>query len=162
MIMLLLVNKPLTSILYVLGVCLMILLSLQDEDKFWFTCVWLIPAFSILYFTSITYYYLLRGNEKFEIKGVDIRSFKGSVIVYWLMSLIGLVIGFILFINTDSALFPAIFLVFYNAICAVVLKLVIYAKFFSLALKKNPTLKDFKIEDLYSDIREILLKKVIN
>lgn len=160
--MLLFINKPITLVLYLLGVCLMILLSFQDEDKFWVTCVWLIPAFSIFYLNSITYYYLLRGNEKFEIKGVDIRSFKGPVRVYWLISLVGLAIGFVLFLNTYSALAPAIFLVFYNAICAVILKLVIYAKFFSLALKKNPTLKDFKIEDLYVDIREILLKKVIS
>lgn len=93
MFMLLFVNKPLTFILYVLGVCLMILISFQDGNKFWFTSIWLIPAFSIFYFTSMTYYYLLRGNEKFEIKGVDIRLFKGPVRVYWLMSLIGLVIS---------------------------------------------------------------------
>ncbi|MGE3920754.1 MAG: hypothetical protein AB7F64_07450 [Gammaproteobacteria bacterium] len=163
MTMLLFVNKPLTFVLYLLGVCLMVLFSFQDGNKFWFTCVWLIPAFSIFYFNAVTYHYLLRGNEKFEIKGVDIRAFKWPVRVYWLMSLIGLAISLVILFSGEHILFfSALFLVFYNAICAVVLKLVIYAKFFSLALKKNPTLKDFKIEDLYSDIREILLKKVIN
>ena len=162
MFMLLFVNKPLTLILYLLGVCLMVLITFQDGNKFWFTCVWLIPAFSVFYFTAITYHYLLRGNEKFEIKGVDIRAFKGPVRVYWLMSLIGLIISIIIFANTYIVFFSALFLVFYNAICAAILQGVIYAKFFSLALKKNPTLKDLKIEDLYTDIREILLKKVIN
>jgi hypothetical protein len=141
----------------------MVLLSFQDEDKFWFTSFWLIPAFSIFYFTFITYYYLLRGEEKFEIKGVDIRVFKGPVRIYWFMSLIGLGISILLFNFTSYILFfSALFLLFYNGICAVILKCVIYAKFVSLALKKNPSLKDFKIEDLYTDIREILLKKVIS
>ncbi len=162
MIMLLFVNKPLSFVLYLLGVCLMVLLSFQDGNKFWFTSFWLIPAFSVFYFTAIPYLYLLKGNEKFEIKGVDIRIFKGPVRIYWIMSLIGLIIAIVIFNKTYAVLASAFFLAFYNAICTAILKLVIYAKFFSVALKKNPTLKDFKIEDLYSDVREILLKKVVN
>ncbi len=162
MTMLLFVNKPITVLLYILGVCLMVLLSFQDEDKFFFTAFWLIPAFSIFYFTSINYYYLLRGDEKFEIKGVDIRIFKGPVRIYWFMSFVGLMIGMWLF-SFGYILFNAAgFLVFYNAIAAVILKCVIYAKFFSLAVKKNPTFKDLKIEDFYTDVREVLLKKVID
>lgn len=163
MTMLLLVNKPITAFLYILGVCLMVLLSFQDGDKYFFTAFWLIPTFSILYFTSINYIYLLRGDKKLEIKGVDIRFCKGPVRVYWFMSLIGLLIGIWIFNSNGYILFlAAIFLLFYNAIAAVILKCVIYAKFFSLAVKKNPTIKDFKAEDFYTDVREVLLKKVID
>lgn len=163
MIMLLFVNKPLTFVLYLLGLCFMVLLSFLDGDKFWFTSVWLIPAFSVFYCTAMTYYYLLKGNEQFEIKGVDIRFLKGPVKIYWLMSLIGLAISVMIFhLDGEILFFSAAFLVFYNAVCAVALKLVIYTKFFSLAIKKNPTFKDLKIEDLYQDIREVILRKIIN
>lgn len=162
MIMLLFVNRPITILLYLLGVCLMILLSFQGEGRFWLTCIWLIPAYSIFYCTSITNYYLLRGNEKFEIKSVDIRIFKGLVRIYWFFGLIGVIMSVVLFRHTDAVLASAIFLFFYNVICTAALKCAIYAKFFSLVLKKNPKLKDFKIDDLYADIRKILLKKVIH
>ena len=161
--MLLFVNKPITAVFYVLGLCFVILISFLDleEPYIMFTPFWSIAAFSVFYFNAITYYYVFKGNEKFEIKGVDIRNFKGTVKAYWFMSFIGLLIGIIFYTCFNVIIGAAIFLTFYNVICAVVIRLVIYSKFISLALKKNPTIKNFEVDDLYGEIREILLKKVI-
>ncbi len=161
MLTLLFVNKPITVLFYLLGLCLMVFISFSDGDKFWFTSIWLVAAYSVFYCTSIIYYYLLRGDEKFEIRGVDIRTLKVMLKIYWFMCLVGLFIGLLIASKTSAVIFPAIFLLFYNAICAAILKCVILAKLFSLALKKNPTIKDINIDELYKEIRELLLKKVI-
>ena len=161
--MLLFFNKPITAICYVLGLCFAILISFLDSDKAYmmFTPFWSVIAFSVFYFNAITYYYFFKGNEKFEIKGVDIRDFKGIINAYWFLSLIGFIAVLIFYICFDSFLGSAFILSIYNVICAIIVRCIIYSKFVSTALKKNPTIKEFKIDDLYVDIREILLKKII-
>lgn len=159
--MLIFVNKPITALLYALGLLLVFLIGFYDVMHI-FALVWSLAAFSILYCTSINYYYLLRGNEKFEIRGVDLRVLKGPLRIYWIVSLIGLIIAISIFSHYGTVFPAAFFLTFYNAIFAALLKFVIYSKFVSLALKKNPTFKDLKLEDFYTDIREVLLKKVID
>ena len=163
MMMLIFVNKPLTAIFFVLGICLSFLPLLFDNSRFNICVPFpLSIAFGLFYCNSITLYYFLRGNEKFEVKGVDIRSFKGVLKAYWFISLIGFLIAIII-LSYFKVIFGAVaFLFIYNFISFFVSREVLYSKFISLALKKNPTIKDFKIEDLYEDVREILLKKIIN
>ena len=163
MILLLFVNKPLTLVFYLLGLGLLALLAFMHSHPLaWVGFFISIFAFSVFYFTSLTYYYFLKGDEKFEIKGVDIRIFQKSFIVYWIFSLIGWVASSIALINGAIPFALFFLLTFYNAICAIALRCYVYAKFFSMALKKNPSLKNFRMEDFYQDIREILLKKIIN
>jgi hypothetical protein len=121
----------------------------------------LILAFTIFFSTAIPLYFLFKGNEKFEIKGVDIRIFKKQVKIYWKACFVGLLISIVIGFSLPWLLPAAVFLFFYNIILAVIMRAVIYTKFISFALKKNPTIKDFKIEDLYVDVREILLRKIV-
>jgi hypothetical protein len=161
MVTLLFVNKPITFFLYLLGVVLMVLISCQDDD-FWFTSLWLIPAYSIIYCSSLPYFYLFRGREKIKVGGVNIKAFKTPMKVYWFMSLIGFIISLIVFINTYVVFFAAFVWLFYNLFCLAILRCYIFAKFFSLAVKNNPTVKDFKIQEIYNDMRDVLMKKVIS
>lgn len=161
MLMLLFVNKPITLISFILGLCLIVLLSFHDGIRWFFTVGWLLFAFCFFYCTAVPSYFLLKGNQKMEIRGVDIRVFKRSFNIYIFMSTIGLIIASIIF-SFSYIMFPAAaFLGFYNAIAMAVFRGALYAKFVSYSLKNNAALKPLEIEELYVDIRQVLLKKII-
>ena len=167
MLMLLFVNKPITFALYLLSAFAIFLLIFMQEGV-WsgklLAFIFLFIAFTILYATSIPYFYLLRGNEKAEIKGFNIKTLKGPFRCYLLISLIGtFTFTLALIFNQDYMLiFLGFVLIFYNAICSAILLSVAQAKFFSQAIKANPTLKMTDVNDFYADIRAVLLKKVIS
>jgi hypothetical protein len=146
----------------------MILIGLTDnppkigEIFVIFTSFCLILAFTIFFFTAIQLHFLFKGNEKFEIKGVDIRIFKTQVKKYWIACWISLLISIVIGYASPVLLPAAVFLFFYHIILSNMIKSVIYNKFISVVLKKTPTIKDFKVEDLYVDVREILLRKIVS
>lgn len=156
--MLIFVNKPLSALLGFLGLCLVCLVVYID---YWHVLplFWAIAAYSFFFFTFTNYYYLLRGDKKFEIRGVDLRDLKGPFRIYVIVSVIALMTTILLSPHVFPGIIP---LAVFNGLSAVILKLVLYSRFVSLALKKNPSFKDLKVEDFYIDIREVLLKKVID
>ena len=159
--MLLFINKPIYFIFYIICVTILVLIGLQ-ESGWIFMVVCLIADFSMFYFNFAPYYHLSRGNDKFEIKKVDVRFLKWPVRIYFFLSLLGLIIGIFISIQMRSVSGAAFFLFFYNLIFAIIFRIFIYSRFFSLVLKNNPTIKDLSMENLYADVREVLMKRIIN
>jgi hypothetical protein len=155
------VNKPISLVLYLLGLIMLILfvISYRYEDIIKFMILVLFfPSYNILY-NACLWYYLLRSKQKMEIKGVDIRKLKGVMSGYFILYAISFIIGLIL---SQELFIIAFYLCIYSVVSYVILKCVIFAKFISLGLKQNSTLKDFKMEEMYEEIREIMLKKIVS
>jgi hypothetical protein len=162
MLLLFLVNKPLTLFLYLLGILLLFLYAMYIVDlRKWEVLLFMI--FSIIDYSFIyniwLWYTLINDKEEIKIKGVDIRRFVPFIVVYFFIYLIVLIN--LLAFDVQILVVPIVVLV-YTIISYVLFKILMLSKFVSLVLKANPNLKDLKFEDWYEDVRKVLLKKVIS
>lgn len=163
MLMLFFVNKPVTFILYSIGLILMYCFSYIDgqynhDHKYWITGIMLMISFTLFYIPSLLYFFILRGNQKFEVMGVDLKILKRPIQIYFV--LYSLVCVVLTIINGRLA-FGAGILMIYSIISLVCLQSVITAKFISTGLKQNKELKNFNFGQLYGEIRTIILKRVL-
>lgn len=163
MLMFFFVNKPLTLFLYLLGLCLMIMLSFADS-RYYMTVIPLIVSFTLFYSVCLMYYFFLRGDPSFEIRGIPIKTLKRPMQIYFVLYILACLLTFYFYMSQRERIlfFPAAFLVFYSFISFVILQSALITKFISAGLKQNKKLRDFNLEHLYEEMREILLKRLID
>lgn len=169
------VNKPISAVFYFLGLFFILfsivfyeyVLSLYVyKSSFYelnvFAFAFISAAFTIHYITFIYLYYLLRGDEKYEIRGVDIRKFKGLLNVYSYFILLGYILAIVITSVFQDPIAGAFLLHVYTVIFMLSFLSYVRAKLISLFFKKNKKIDDFNMDELYQEIRKILLEKVID
>lgn len=154
------VNKPKALIPYFLGLALLIYVVLFDE-QLPVSVILNAVSFSLWYFMLMVRYYVLSGDEKIRIWEVEINQFKHLFDFFLVLDAIAIlsILIFTLKKNNGSLSVP---LLFFMVISFIVLHKIVFAKFISQGLKHNSSLKNMSVDEVYKEVREIAIKKLIN
>ena len=154
------VNKPLTIIPYLLGIILLLGVNALNLEMFPLPFLFLLFSFTLWYPLFLVYYYVLRDADQ-EILGVQISQFRKLFFnIVWLLGLaiVAACVGVGYFQSSFGSMF---FILGFTVISLNIFQYIIEAKLVSEGLKRNASLKDLKFNDLYTEIRQIILTKVI-
>lgn len=155
------VNKPIIILPFLAGIIFIFIISFYVESPFAFAFFFI--SFIIWFWVSVIYHYILDSNEPLLVKGIDISQFRKPVKIVLIINLsIGALAIAVSFIGPPVGGVPAFVWCVASAISAKSLECYIKGKFISLSLKENSQLKDFDLNAIYTDIREVLLKKLIS
>jgi hypothetical protein len=154
------VNKPWTIIPYLFGIILFVGVNALNLEFFPFPFLFLWFSFTLWYPLVLVYYYVLRNGDQ-EILGIKISQLrKFFLTTIWALGLAS-VAACILLVYFDSS-FGSIFLIMgFTVFSLIIFQSIIEAKLASETLKRNASLKELKFDDLYTEIRKLILTKVI-
>lgn len=154
------VNKPITLIPYLIGLVSLFFAGFMNRE-FPFPFIANSFSFSLWYMVLLVRYYVLSGEGELYIWEVKINRF--NRIFDWILGLnaLALIIGLIAM--PSQAGFPVAFvLIFYTVISFGILQKIVIAKFISEGVKQNTSIKELKPDDLYKELRELIIRKIIN
>ena len=154
------VNKPITIVPYLLGLFLCIFIGSFGIEPF------VMPIFNIINFSYwytglLIRYYILCGEETI-IFNVNLNKFKGIFNFFLILN----VFVFAL-LNVQFIRYPGIVLIwgiglfFFTCISLSIFQKILEAKLISAGIKSNSSIKDIRFDDLYKEMREVALKKLI-
>lgn len=155
------VNKPLTVIPYLLGIILLLGVNVLNLDMFPLPFLFLLFSFTLWYPIFLVYYYVLRDADD-EILGIQVSQFRNLFFnILWMLGLaiVMACIGVGYFQSSFGSMF---FILAFTVISLIIFQSIIEAKLVSEGLKRNTSLKDLNFNDMYTEIRQLILTKVIN
>jgi hypothetical protein len=154
------VNKPWTIIPYLLGIILFLGVNALNLEFFPFPFIFLSFCFTLWYPLVLVYYFVLRDGDQ-EILGIKISQLRKLFLnTIWVLVLANVAAG-ILLVYFDSS-FGSMFLILgFTVFSLIIFQSIIEAKLASEALKRNASLKELKFDDLYIEVRQLILTKVI-
>lgn len=154
------VNKPLTVIPYLLGIILLIGVNALNLDMFPLPFLFLFFCFSLWYPLLLVYYYVLRDAEG-EILGIKASQLRN--LFFYILWIVGLAMVLAcIFCGYFKSTFGSIFFGFgFTVISLIIFQSIIEAKLVTEGLKRNANLNELKFNDLYVEIRQLILTKVI-
>lgn len=165
------INKPMTLIPQIIVPLLLIIFNLIYPMNGFFIppSIAALVIFYFWYFGFLVERYLLNSDEPIKIINVDISIFKKpTLFVFTIFIITGIpasVANYYYFASRefDSWISTAssYALLLYLSILFKILTKYIEAKFISESLKQNANLKVIRLDNFYSEVRNLLVKKII-
>jgi len=154
------VNRPLSIIPYVLGLLVLIAYLILVGHLAFFSFLAGIVSMSVWYYVFLIRYYILSGKDMYLL-GVKLRKFKLIANVFLCINLFVnlLLLTFEILVPTGG--FWAFVLGFYTLISYSTLDSICSNKFISEGIRNNSNIKNLKLDDIYQDLREVMLTKLI-
>jgi hypothetical protein len=156
------VNKPLTVIPYITTLAIFLYLSFFSENDFIFPFFTFLIGFTAWYPVYLIYHYILREDGDFEIRGINIsvlrKPVKFVLMIDWIIFLIA---ATIIITAPESIFIAALLITVVVCILNMILESYATAKLVSEGIKKNVHLKDLDFQGLYTELRELLTKRLI-
>jgi hypothetical protein len=155
------VNQPLTIIPYLIGISALLSVNALDIDIFPLPFLFLLFPFTSWYSLFLIRYYLLRERDD-QIFGIGINQFQHlfSTILWMLgLAILAACIGIAYFHTTITSM---LFLLAFTVIALLVFQHTIEAKILSEVMKKHSNLQDININEMYREIRKLILTNMMH
>lgn len=155
------INRPLTILPYLVGMCCLITFASMIEVEGISVVVGLLGILFTMWYSAFLIRYHILNDRESHIWGIKIHKFRLAFSVFLGFHLVAMataVCGLLYFQNGFQTIF---LLIFYLVLSTIIFQLTIRAKVLSEAFKNDLNLKEWKLEELYLQIRELFLKKVI-
>lgn len=82
------VSKPLMIFFYLLGMLYFLFyMTFFGNGEYWYTSFWLMGMFHIFFNALALYYFFLNEDKKIKFEGIDIKSIKKIMHIYFFLTL---------------------------------------------------------------------------
>ncbi len=153
--------KPLALLLYLLGLGVILTLSLVDLDAAPFVFLNLTALFTFWFMGCVVRYYVLDTTQlENSLCGVSLKKFTSFFNAFIVVDFLALMIAGFCLLYFQRGFGVAFISIFYTVFSTLIFQKALQAKFISEMLKNNKHLKDFHVEHIYQEIRELFVNKV--